>query len=409
MKFSIIIPTYNEEIDIAATLEALLGVDYADKEIIIVDDSNDRTPEIVRGYADRGVRLIHPGGGGRCEARNIGIREAAGEVVVLLNADVRLPVDFLQRVARHYQQGADYVLVAARVANRQDLFGRYVDCVSDVFYAEGARSNYANIEWTEGFSCRREVALKAGLFPTGFPVPICAGEDGFFGQGLRAIAAKKAIDLSLQVDHVVPATFREFWRNRQGRGAGSAQVHRFLDRWPWWKILLWNTLKTIKTLLWIGTLAPALGACLEAVRYSERGLADMWPFFYAYTVEQVAAQLGEWQATFAIMRKERGGPARMRVTISLMGRFWAFDLARELERHGYLERLITSYPVFETVKYGVRREHICSLILNEILNRGWRQAPDWVKARYNAQYLLHEFFDHRAARHLPPSRNWWWV
>ncbi len=307
MKFSIIIPTYNEESDIAATLEALLGVDYADKEIIIVDDSTDRTPEIVRGYADRGVRLIHPGGGGRCEARNIGIREAAGEIVVLLNADVRLPADFLQRVARHYQQGADYVLVGARVANRQDLFGRYVDCVSDVFYAEGARSNYANLEWTEGFSCRREVALKAGLFPTGFPVPICAGEDGFFGQGLRASAAKKAIDLSLRVDHVVPAAFREFWRNRQGRGAGSAQVHRFLDRWPWWKILLWNTLKTIKTLLWIGTLAPALGACLEAVRYSERGMADLWPFFYAYTVEQVAAQLGEWQATFAILRKERGG------------------------------------------------------------------------------------------------------
>ncbi len=93
----------------------------------------------------------------------------------------------------------------------------------------------------------------------------------------------------------------------------------------------------------------------------------------------------------------------MRVTISLMGRFWAFDLARELERHGYLERLITTYPVFETVKYGVRREHICALILNEILNRGWRQAPDWVKAHYNAQYLLHEFFDHRAARHLPPQ------
>ncbi len=305
MKFSIIIPTYNEAGDIVATLEALLGLDYGDKEIIVVDDSTDQTPEIVRRYADRGVRLIHPGGGGRCEARNIGIREAAGEVVVVLNADVRLPADFLQRLAYHYQQGADYVLVAARVANRQDLFGRYVDCFSDVFYAQAARCNYANMEWTEGFSCRKEAALKAGLFPTGFPVPICAGEDGFFGQGLRALEAKKRIDLSLQVEHVVPAAFREFWRNRQGRGAGSAQVHRFLDRWPWWRILLWNTLKTIRTLLRIGTLAPALGACLEAVRYSERGLADLLPFFYAYAVEQVAAQLGEWQATFAIMKRER--------------------------------------------------------------------------------------------------------
>ena len=84
----------------------------------------------------------------------------------------------------------------------------------------------------------------------------------------------------------------------------------------------------------------------------------------------------------------------MRVTISLMGRFHAFNLAHELERQGHLERLITSYPRFETMKYGVSREHICSLLLNEILNRGWRQAPDLVKAHYNAQYLLHELSLH---------------
>ena len=91
----------------------------------------------------------------------------------------------------------------------------------------------------------------------------------------------------------------------------------------------------------------------------------------------------------------------MRVTISLLGRFHAFYLAHELERHGHLERLITSYPVFETVKYGVPRERICSLIFNEMVNRSWLKAPDWIKARYNAQYLVHEFFDRRAARHLP--------
>ena len=113
-------------------------------------------------------------------------------MVVLLNADVRLPADFLKRLAYHYQQGADYVLVDARVANCQDLFARYVDCVSKVFYSQGANCNYDIMEWTEGFSCRKEVALKAGLFPTGFPVRICAGEDGFFGQGLRRLGAQEA-------------------------------------------------------------------------------------------------------------------------------------------------------------------------------------------------------------------------
>jgi glycosyltransferase involved in cell wall biosynthesis len=305
MRFTIIIPTYNEETDIGDTLEALLNLDYPDQEIIVVDDSTDRTPEIVRRYADKGVRLIHPGGGGRCEARNIGIREASGEVLVVLNADVRLPGDFLQRLVYHYRQGADYVLVASRVANRQDLFARYVDGQGKVFYAEAARCNYDNMEWTEGFSCRKEAALQAGLFPTGFAVPICAGEDGWFGEGLRNSGAKKVVDLSIVVDHVVPASLRGYWHCRAEKGFGSAQVHRFLNRWPWWKILVWNSLKTVRSVLWLATLVPALGACLNAVRYSDRGMADLWPFFYAYAVEQLALQVGDWQATFAIMKKER--------------------------------------------------------------------------------------------------------
>lgn len=93
----------------------------------------------------------------------------------------------------------------------------------------------------------------------------------------------------------------------------------------------------------------------------------------------------------------------MKVTLSLMGRFWAFYLAKELQSHGFLERLITSYPVFETVKYGIDRERICSLVINEILNRGWLKAPAMLKRHYNAQYLVHELFDRHAARHLPPQ------
>ena len=64
----------------------------------------------------------------------------------------------------------------------------------------------------------------------------------------------------------------------------------------------------------------------------------------------------------------------MRVTVSVRGRFHAFYLARELQRHGYLHRIITSYPVFETVKYGVERDKIKSLFVHEAV-RVWRKAP----------------------------------
>ena len=43
MKFSIIIPTFNEEKEILSTLTALTNLEYDNKEIIVVDDSTDNT------------------------------------------------------------------------------------------------------------------------------------------------------------------------------------------------------------------------------------------------------------------------------------------------------------------------------------------------------------------------------
>ena len=44
----------------------------------------------------------------------------------------------------------------------------------------------------------------------------------------------------------------------------------------------------------------------------------------------------------------------MKVTVSVRGRFHAFDLARELARQRVLERLITPLPRFVAERFGVR-------------------------------------------------------
>src|ERR1700730_16224972 len=57
---SIIITAYNEERDLTAKLENTLALDYPREllEIIVASDcSTDRTDEIARGYAQRGLRL----------------------------------------------------------------------------------------------------------------------------------------------------------------------------------------------------------------------------------------------------------------------------------------------------------------------------------------------------------------
>lgn len=303
MKFSIVVPTYNEERDIGATLDALLELDWPDVEILVVDDSTDSTPDIVCTYADRGVHLVRPKEPeGRCGARNLGILQSNGEVVVILNADVRLPSGFLNQLASHYVDGYDYVLVRSQVENIDDLFARYVECVGVV---EHYRTDPSWMEWSEGFSCRRELAIRAGMFPVGFVVPICAGEDGYFGKNLRKLGARKKIDLNIVVRHVAPATLSEYWRIREGRGRGSPQIRRFLQRWSFTHMTAWATLRLVKTALWSGLMVPMLYLNYQAARESPRGMRDWLPFCYAWLIEQIAFHVGEWRSISQIYYAER--------------------------------------------------------------------------------------------------------
>ena len=302
MKFSIIVPTYNEEQDIASTLESLIALDYPDKEIIVVDDSTDSTPDIVSSYMKKGVRLLRPAKReGRCGARNLGILSASGEIVVILNADVRLPKDFLNKILPYYQQGYDYVLVNSEVANKEDLFARYVDAMG----ALDQSGDPSWMEWTEGFSCRREIAIRAGLFPTAFAVSICAGEDGFFGMNLKKLGAKKKIDFAITVEHIAPATLSEYWQVRKGRGKGSPQIRRFLQKWSMFRIALWAALRIIKNFFLTASVVPVVWIAWRATRYSGYGIKDLFFFIYAWLIEQAAFHAGEWESIFEIMQAEK--------------------------------------------------------------------------------------------------------
>ncbi len=86
-KVSVIIPSFNCELYIAETISSVLNQSHKDIELIVVDDgSTDATREIVAGFGSP-VRLICQTNSGRCAARNLGIREATGEFICLLDHD----------------------------------------------------------------------------------------------------------------------------------------------------------------------------------------------------------------------------------------------------------------------------------------------------------------------------------
>lgn len=302
VKFSIIVPTYNEEHDITGTLDALISLDYPDYEVLIVDDSTDSTPSIVQRYQKYGIRLIKPGGGGRCEARNKGIELATGGVVVILNADVQLSPNFLTQIKQHYDAGLDSLSVSSKVINDDRLFARYVDCAGLLLESDPRKYG---LLWTEGFSCRRALAIKAGLFPTGFPIALYAGEDGYFATNLLKCSKKWIFDNKIIVHHIAPADFKEYWYFRTMRGRATPQYRRYIDCWPMWKIVVWNILKTGFNFLKLTTLIRPLFYCWQLTHFSKYGKKDWLPLFYAHFLETIAMTYGLWKEIIVIYQKEK--------------------------------------------------------------------------------------------------------
>jgi cellulose synthase/poly-beta-1,6-N-acetylglucosamine synthase-like glycosyltransferase/peptidoglycan/xylan/chitin deacetylase (PgdA/CDA1 family)/spore germination protein YaaH len=126
---SVIVPAFNEEFVIEATLRSLLNSNYDNFEIIVVDDgSQDRTSEVVREhFGDQAlVKLFTEPNAGKAAALNLGLRHAKGDVIVALDADTQFPGDTIRALARRFvdpQIGA--VAGNAKVGNRINIVTRW--------------------------------------------------------------------------------------------------------------------------------------------------------------------------------------------------------------------------------------------------------------------------------------------
>lgn len=97
---SVIMPVYNGARFVGKAVESVIAQDFQDWELIVINDgSTDETADVLAGFTDSRIRVIHQANGGEAVARNRGLDAAGGEYVAFLDADdLYLPTALADRV-----------------------------------------------------------------------------------------------------------------------------------------------------------------------------------------------------------------------------------------------------------------------------------------------------------------------
>lgn len=217
LKISFIIPTYNEETRIRATIEAVIKSvpDNFDSEVIVVDHgSHDKTRDIVSAMSV--LVLLHPRGT-IASLRNLGVKYATGDILVFIDADVLLTVNWCKR----FREVAPLLGSGKRV-----LTGSWVSVP--------VNANWIERNWFKPLQKGSNTHINSGhliiskkLFDEigGFNEELETGEDFEISMRAKSHGLEIVDDIQLEAVHEgYPQNIKEFFLRELWHGKGDAHT-----------------------------------------------------------------------------------------------------------------------------------------------------------------------------------------
>jgi cellulose synthase/poly-beta-1,6-N-acetylglucosamine synthase-like glycosyltransferase len=222
-----LIPARNEARNIARCLDALLAQGYPALNVIVIDDrSTDDTARIVREFSTRApnVRLVEgaappEGWTGKNHALWLGAREAAGDVLLFLDADVALDPGALAAVIRRFE------------ADRADMLSLFLRVQTTCFWEKVASVLAGSILMLHHPVRRVNNPARRDAFANGQLLMIRA-------DAYRAIGGHEAVRSALLEDVALAQLVKGAGRRLEiayGWDAASARMYAsFADFWRGW-------------------------------------------------------------------------------------------------------------------------------------------------------------------------------
>lgn len=211
MKVSFVICTYNKELfnDTMECINSIIDQNYTDKEILLVMDKNDELYNMFTENLQKSVDILISEKKGLSEARNIGIKNMTGDIIVFIDDDATADKSHISNLIRNYED-----------ENVIGVFGKILPkgkpSYPEELYWIGGFTNKGfpetRCEVRNGYGCnmsfRKEVFDKVGLFSTNFgrvgKKLVTCEETEFSIKALSSINGSKIIyDPSIIVHHKV--------------------------------------------------------------------------------------------------------------------------------------------------------------------------------------------------------------
>ena len=231
MSFSVVIPTYRRCDTLFTVLDALAAQTTPPPfEVVVVDDgSNDATPHRLAAYRPPfPFRFFSQENAGPAAARNHGVREAAGRVVLFLGDDtVPEPGLLAAHAAAHAETRPHrFAVLGYTTWPRDTRVSPFLHHINEYGLQFGYRliadpDNVPfNFFYTSNVSLPRDLMLAAGLFDTSFPH--AAWEDielayRLMRRGMRMLYRPAAV-----ARHHHAITFASFRRRQERAGEAAA-------------------------------------------------------------------------------------------------------------------------------------------------------------------------------------------